>query len=150
MSVHASNRLVAPIVDLESIRLPVAEDLAAVDRLIERRLHSDVVLVNQIAQYIVSAGGKRLRPLVVLLGARASGYRADQHIHLATVTEFIHTATLLHDDVVDDSQLRRGRKTANAVFGNEASVLVGDFLYSRSFQMTRMFLTSTIIWKARE
>ena len=135
MSVHASNRLVAPIVDLESIRLPVADDLAAVDRLIERRLHSDVVLVNQIAQYIVSAGGKRLRPLVVLLGARASGYRGDQHIHLAAVTEFIHTATLLHDDVVDASQLRRGRKTANAVFGNEASVLVGDFLYSRAFQM---------------
>jgi len=132
---QASNRLVAPIGDLESIRLLLADDLKAVDGLIERRLHSDVVLVNQIAQYIVSSGGKRLRPLLVLLSARACGYRGDQHVHLAAVTEFIHTATLLHDDVVDDSQLRRGRKTANAVFGNEASVLVGDFLYSRAFQM---------------
>jgi octaprenyl-diphosphate synthase len=134
-TVHASNRLVAPIGDLETIRLPIADDLAAVDRLIERRLHSDVALVNQIAHYIVSSGGKRLRPLLVLLSARACGYQGDQHVHLATVTEFIHTATLLHDDVVDDSKLRRGRETANAVFGNEASVLVGDFLYSRAFQM---------------
>jgi octaprenyl-diphosphate synthase len=132
---HAPNRLAAPLGDLESIRLLIADDLTAVDRLIERRLHSDVVLVNQIAQYIVTSGGKRLRPLLVLLSARACGYRGDQHVHLAAVTEFIHTATLLHDDVVDDSQLRRGRKTANAVFGNEASVLVGDFLYSRAFQM---------------
>ncbi len=132
---HASHRLVAPVADLDAIRLLIADDLAAVDRLIERRLHSEVVLINQIAQYIVSSGGKRLRPLVVLLSARACGYRGDQHVHLAAVTEFIHTATLLHDDVVDDSQLRRGRKTANAVFGNEASVLVGDFLYSRAFQM---------------
>ena len=134
-TVQASNRLVAPVSDLESIRLLIEGDLKAVDRLIERRLHSDVVLVNQIAQYIVSSGGKRLRPLLVLLSAQACGYRGDQHIHLAAVTEFIHTATLLHDDVVDESQLRRGRKTANAVFGNEASVLVGDFLYSRAFQM---------------
>ncbi len=134
-TVHASNRLVAPVSDLESIRLLIADDLRAMDGLIERRLHSDVVLVNQIAQYIVSSGGKRLRPLLVLLSARACGYRGDQHVHLAAVTEFIHTATLLHDDVVDASQLRRGRKTANAVFGNEASVLVGDFLYSRAFQM---------------
>jgi octaprenyl-diphosphate synthase len=132
---HASNRLAAPVGDLESIRLLIADDLKAVDRLIQRRLHSDVVLVNQIAQYIVTSGGKRLRPLLVLLSARACGYRGDQHVHLAAVTEFIHTATLLHDDVVDDSLLRRGRKTANAVFGNEASVLVGDFLYSRAFQM---------------
>jgi octaprenyl-diphosphate synthase len=134
-TVQASNRLVAPVGDLESIRLLIADDLKAVDGLIERRLHSDVVLVNQIAKYIVASGGKRLRPLLVLLSAQACGYRGDQHIHLAAVTEFIHTATLLHDDVVDDSQLRRGRKTANAVFGNEASVLVGDFLYSRAFQM---------------
>ena len=134
-TVQASQRLVAPMGDLESIRLPILDDLAAVDRLIERRLHSDVVLVNQIAGYIVSSGGKRLRPLLVLLSARACGYQSDQHVHMAAVTEFIHTATLLHDDVVDDSQLRRGRKTANAVFGNEASVLVGDFLYSRAFQM---------------
>ena len=134
-TVQASNRLVAPIGDLESIRLPIEDDLKAVDSLIERRLHSEVVLVNQIARYIVSSGGKRLRPLLVLLSARACGYRGEQHVHMAAVTEFIHTATLLHDDVVDDSQLRRGRKTANAVFGNEASVLVGDFLYSRAFQM---------------
>jgi octaprenyl-diphosphate synthase len=134
-TVQASNRLVAPVSDLESIRLLIADDLRAVDGLIERRLHSDVVLINQIAQYIISSGGKRLRPLLVLLSAQACGYRGDQHVHLAAVTEFIHTATLLHDDVVDDSQLRRGRKTANAVFGNEASVLVGDFLYSRAFQM---------------
>jgi len=134
-TVQASNRLVAPIGDLESIRLLIGDDLKAVDGLIERRLHSDVVLVNQIAQYIVASGGKRLRPLLVLLSAKACGYKGDQHVHLAAVTEFIHTATLLHDDVVDDSLLRRGRKTANAVFGNEASVLVGDFLYSRAFQM---------------
>ena len=134
-TVQARNRPVAPVADLDAVRTLVADDLAAVDRLIERRLHSDVVLVNQIAHYIVSSGGKRLRPLVVLLGARTCGYRGDHHVHLAAVTEFIHTATLLHDDVVDDSQLRRGRKTANAVFGNEASVLVGDFLYSRAFQM---------------
>ncbi len=134
-TVQASQRLVAPIGDLESIRLPILDDLAAVDGLIERRLHSDVILVNQIARYIVSSGGKRLRPLLVLLSARACGYQGDQHVHMAAVTEFIHTATLLHDDVVDDSLLRRGRKTANAVFGNEASVLVGDFLYSRAFQM---------------
>jgi octaprenyl-diphosphate synthase len=134
-TVQAQNRLVAPIADLDAVRHLIAGDLEAVDRLIERRLHSDVVLVNQIAHYIVSSGGKRLRPLLVLLSARACGYKGDQHVHLAAVTEFIHTATLLHDDVVDDSQLRRGRKTANAVFGNEASVLVGDFLYSRAFQM---------------
>jgi octaprenyl-diphosphate synthase len=134
-TVQAQNHLVAPIADLDAVRHLIAGDLEAVDRLIERRLHSDVVLVNQIAHYIVSSGGKRLRPLLVLLSARACGYKGDQHVHLAAVTEFIHTATLLHDDVVDDSQLRRGRKTANAVFGNEASVLVGDFLYSRAFQM---------------
>jgi octaprenyl-diphosphate synthase len=134
-TVQAQSRLVAPIADLDAVRHLISGDLEAVDRLIERRLHSDVVLVNQVAHYIVSSGGKRLRPMLVLLGARACGYQGDQHVHLAAVTEFIHTATLLHDDVVDDSQLRRGRKTANAVFGNEASVLVGDFLYSRAFQM---------------
>ena len=109
--------------------------MAAVDETIRRRLRSDVVLIRQIAEYIIAAGGKRLRPALVLLAAGATGYRGEHHVELAAVVEFIHTATLLHDDVVDESELRRGRKTANAEFGNAASVLVGDFLYSRAFQM---------------
>jgi octaprenyl-diphosphate synthase len=121
--------------DLSEIRAPVVEDMEAVDRLILRRLRSDVVLINQIGQYIVGSGGKRLRPLAVLLSARACGYRGTRHRDLAAVVEFIHTATLLHDDVVDGSELRRNNETANALWGNEASVLVGDFLYSRSFEM---------------
>jgi octaprenyl-diphosphate synthase len=121
--------------NLSEIRAPVAEDMQAVDRLILRRLESDVVLINQIGHYIVGSGGKRLRPLAVLLSARACGYRGNRHTDLAAVVEFIHTATLLHDDVVDASELRRSRETANAVWGNEASVLVGDFLYSRAFEM---------------
>jgi octaprenyl-diphosphate synthase len=120
---------------LSAIREPVAEDILAVDRLIMRRLESDVVLINQIGHYIVNSGGKRLRPLTVLLSARACGYTGTQHIDLAAIVEFIHTATLLHDDVVDGSEQRRNRDTANAVWGNEASVLVGDFLYSRAFEM---------------
>lgn len=120
---------------IELIREPVAEDLRRLDQVIVERLASDVVLVNQVAQYIIGAGGKRLRPLSVLLAARACGYRGAQHVEAAAVIEFIHTATLLHDDVVDGSDLRRGRDTANHVFGNEASVLVGDYLYSRAFQM---------------
>ena len=121
--------------DLSAIRLPVAQDTQAVDDLIVRRLRSDVVLINQIGHYIVNSGGKRLRPLAVLLAARACGYSGSHHVDLAAVVEFIHTATLLHDDVVDASELRRSRETANAVWGNEASVLVGDFLYSRAFEM---------------
>ncbi|WP_200918346.1 polyprenyl synthetase family protein [Jeongeupia sp. HS-3] len=109
--------------------------MQAVDQLIRQRLHSDVALVSQVAEYIVASGGKRLRPMIVLLSARALGYRGEYHRELAAVIEFIHTATLLHDDVVDESALRRGRDTANALFGNAASVLVGDFLYSRAFQM---------------
>ncbi|MDE2402284.1 MAG: polyprenyl synthetase family protein [Burkholderiales bacterium] len=109
--------------------------MAEVDRVIHRRLASQVALVNQISHYIVNAGGKRARPVVLLLVARALGCDSTQQHELAAVVEFIHTSTLLHDDVVDESELRRGRKTANAVFGNAASVLVGDFLYSRSFQM---------------
>jgi octaprenyl-diphosphate synthase len=120
---------------LSAIREPVAEDILAVDRLILRRLKSDVVLINQIGHYIVNSGGKRLRPLAVLLSARACRYGGARHIDLAAIVEFIHTATLLHDDVVDGSLLRRNRETANAVWGNEASVLVGDFLYSRAFEM---------------
>ncbi|WP_230411424.1 octaprenyl diphosphate synthase [Collimonas humicola] len=114
---------------------PIAADMDAVNAVIRRQLHSEVPLVNQIAEYIISAGGKRLRPVLVLLMARACGYAGDKHHELAAVIEFIHTATLLHDDVVDESSLRRGRQTANALFGNAASVLVGDFLYSRAFQM---------------
>ena len=109
--------------------------MRAVDAVIRRRLASDVVLISQVAEYIINAGGKRLRPVVLLLSAGACGYRGPHHYELAAVVEFIHTATLLHDDVVDESELRRGRQTANAVFGNAASVLVGDFLYSRAFQM---------------
>ena len=114
---------------------PVAEDLARVDDLIRARLDSDVALVREVARYIVSSGGKRLRPALLLLACGATGYRGEARFQLAAVVEFIHTATLLHDDVVDESQLRRGRSTANAAFGNAAAVLVGDFLYSRAFQM---------------
>ena len=126
----------APIsLDLPAIQALSAADMAAVDALIRRRLGSEVALVNQVAEHIIAAGGKRLRPMLLLLAARALGHGgADAH-QLAAVVEFIHTATLLHDDVVDESDLRRGRKTANALFGNAPSVLVGDFLYSRSFQL---------------
>ena len=110
-------------------------DMQAVNRLISASLASDVALVSQVSEYIVMSGGKRLRPLIVLLAARALGYRGDQHVRAAAIIEFIHTATLLHDDVVDASERRRGRDSANTVFGNQASVLVGDFLYSRAFQM---------------
>ncbi|MBN8728053.1 MAG: polyprenyl synthetase family protein [Xanthomonadales bacterium] len=109
--------------------------MAAVDALIRCRLASDVVLINQVAEHIIGSGGKRLRPMLHLIAARAAGYGGRRHVQLAALIEFIHTSTLLHDDVVDESDLRRGRKTANAVWGNAASVLVGDFLYSRSFQM---------------
>ena len=118
-----------------SIAETIASDMAAVDAVIRSQLHSDVSLVNQIAEYIISAGGKRIRPALVLLVANAYHYQGKAHHQLAAVVEFIHTATLLHDDVVDESSLRRGRQTANALFGNAASVLVGDFLYSRAFQM---------------
>ncbi|MET0068165.1 MAG: octaprenyl diphosphate synthase [Candidatus Thiodiazotropha sp.] len=121
--------------DITRIRDLIADDMEAVNRLIIEQLKSDVVLINQIGAYIVHSGGKRLRPMIVLLAARACGYAAERHIELAAIIEFIHTATLLHDDVVDGSDLRRNRETANAVWGNEASVLVGDFLYSRSFEM---------------
>jgi octaprenyl-diphosphate synthase len=114
---------------------PIAADMQAVDAVIRQRLHSDVVLIRQVAEYIIHSGGKRLRPALVLFAAGAMGYRGTHHHELAAVVEFIHTATLLHDDVVDESELRRGNKTANALFGNAASVLVGDFLYSRAFQM---------------
>ena len=118
-----------------SMLAPVADDMRRVDELVAARLESDVALVRQVAQYIVAAGGKRLRPALLLLACGALGYRGEPRFALAAVVEFIHTATLLHDDVVDESQLRRGMRTANAAFGNAAAVLVGDFLYSRAFQM---------------
>ena len=121
--------------EFSRIRELIEDDLKATDALILDRLSSDVVLINQVGHYIVNSGGKRLRPMIVLLAARALGYQGDRHIDLAAIVEFIHTATLLHDDVVDDSDQRRNRDTANAVWGNAASVLVGDFLYSRAFEM---------------
>ena len=120
---------------LDTIQALIASDLSAVDAVIRARLDSDVVLIRQVAQYIIAGGGKRLRPALLLMAAGASGHRGQSAHELAAVVEFIHTATLLHDDVVDESALRRGRETANAAFGNAASVLVGDFLYSRAFQM---------------
>lgn len=119
----------------DDCRSLVARDMERVDALINARLRSDVALINQLSKYIIASGGKRLRPQLVLLAARACGYEGDAHVTIAAIVEFIHTATLLHDDVVDASDLRRGRDTANAVWGNEAAVLVGDFLYSRSFEM---------------
>lgn len=121
--------------DLALLLAPIASDLLAVDRIVRERLRSEVALIGTIGDYIVGAGGKRLRPAVLLMVARALGYHGPAHTVLAAVIEFIHTATLLHDDVVDESDLRRGRPTSNAAFGNASSVLVGDFLYSRSFQM---------------
>ncbi|MCK9366157.1 MAG: polyprenyl synthetase family protein [Metallibacterium scheffleri] len=119
----------------DAVRDLAAVDMAGVDRVIRARLGSEVALVNQIAEHIIGGGGKRLRPLLHVLAAQAAGYAGDQHHKLAAIIEFIHTSTLLHDDVVDESGLRRGRQTANALWGNAASVLVGDFLYSRSFQL---------------
>ncbi|SDB18641.1 octaprenyl-diphosphate synthase [Pseudidiomarina indica] len=120
---------------LSEINALMADDMAGVNQLISSQLQSDVALVNQLGMYIVNSGGKRLRPLLAVTAARAVGYRGEGHLTLATIIEFIHTATLLHDDVVDASELRRGKETANALFGNEASVLVGDFLYTRAFQL---------------
>lgn len=120
---------------MENLYALIGPDMKAVDAVIRDRLHSEVALVRQVAEYIIGSGGKRMRPALVLLAAGAMGYAGRHHHDLAAVVEFIHTATLLHDDVVDESDLRRGRNTANAMFGNAASVLVGDFLYSRAFQM---------------
>jgi octaprenyl-diphosphate synthase len=127
--------VLAPQANSSAIHQPIAADMQAVNLVIRDQLRSEVALVNQIAEYIIGAGGKRIRPALVLLVANSFGYRGTHHHTLAAIIEFIHTATLLHDDVVDESSLRRGRQTANALFGNAASVLVGDFLYSRAFQM---------------
>ena len=120
---------------IDTIRALAAADMQAVDHCIQTRLASPVVLINQLSHYIIHSGGKRLRPLLAVLSAQACAYQGEHHITLAAVVEFIHTATLLHDDVVDASELRRGQETANHLFGNEAAVLVGDFLYSRAFEM---------------
>lgn len=120
---------------LETINQLAHQDMMAVNELIQKQVDSDVSLINQLGFYIVNSGGKRLRPLLTVLAAKALNIQTDQHHTLAAIIEFIHTATLLHDDVVDESTMRRGKETANAVFGNQASVLVGDFLYTRSFQM---------------
>ena len=122
-------------IGIDEVRALIAENMTEVDSLIRTRLRSDVVLINQLSHYVIGSGGKRLRPVLAILSARALGYTGNRHIDLAVIVELIHTATLLHDDVVDSSGLRRGRETANLVWGNEASVLVGDFLYSRAFQM---------------
>jgi octaprenyl-diphosphate synthase len=122
-------------VDYKTIQNLVESDMKAVDALIQQRLQSDVVLVNQLSHYIINSGGKRLRPMLALLMARACGYEGNKHVDIAAIVEFIHTATLLHDDVVDESDMRRGKDTANNVWGNQAAVLVGDFLYSRAFEM---------------
>jgi octaprenyl-diphosphate synthase len=136
LSVVPNSSATEKAIDLAEISALVAGDLAAVDRFIRARLASDVGLINELAEHIIGSGGKRLRPLLVLLSARAAGYATgEEHVALAAVVEFIHTATLLHDDVVDGSERRRGRQTANALWGNAPSVLVGDFLYSRAFQM---------------
>lgn len=128
----------SPVPSVKSVLSPIATDMQQLDQVIRNSLHSEVSLINQISDYIINAGGKRLRPALVILTARALGANPQQMIQaieLAAIVEFIHTATLLHDDVVDESNMRRGRLTANAEYGNSAAVLVGDFLYSRSFQM---------------
>jgi octaprenyl-diphosphate synthase len=131
---HAAEKSIETVT-FDAVSNLAREDIQATDRLISTSLESDVALVSQVSRYIVSSGGKRLRPLIVLLAARALGYPGEQHVRAAAIIEFIHTATLLHDDVVDSSSRRRGKDSANTVFGNQASVLVGDFLYSRAFQM---------------
>lgn len=121
--------------EFKEIQALIADDMGDVNSLIQKRLQSDVVLINQLSHYIIGNGGKRLRPMLALLTARACGYKGQQHVDIAAIVEFIHTATLLHDDVVDESDMRRGKDTANNIWGNQAAVLVGDFLYSRSFEM---------------
>ena len=131
---HAAERPY-PALAIDDVLALASDDMQRVDILIRESLASDVMLVSEVAEHIVMSGGKRLRPMIVLLAARALGYEGDDHFRSAAIIEFIHTATLLHDDVVDSSEMRRGKQSANAVFGNQASVLVGDFLYSRAFQM---------------
>ncbi len=131
------------LMNLEQITALTAQDMAAVNKTILEQLNSDVILINQLGHYIISGGGKRIRPMIAVLAARALNYQGDKHTTVAALIEFIHTATLLHDDVVDESDMRRGKATANATFGNAASVLVGDFIYTRAFQM----MTSINSWR---
>ena len=135
MKTSTTNIPLATELDMDWVRELTEKDMKSVNQIIQKRLYSDVNLINQLSNYIINSGGKRLRPILVLLGAGVFSYRGNLHIELAAIIELIHTATLLHDDVVDASLLRRGQKTANQRWGNEASVLVGDFLYSRAFQM---------------
>jgi len=121
--------------DLKDIRGLISDDMDAVNDLIRQSLYSEVALIGELGNYLINSGGKRIRPILVLLSARACGYQGSGHHQVAAIIEFIHTATLLHDDVVDASNMRRGQQTANAIWGNEASVLVGDFVYSRAFEM---------------
>jgi octaprenyl-diphosphate synthase len=130
---------------LEDIRSLVQADLRSVDQVIRARLKSAVPLVDQVAEHIISGGGKRLRPLLVVLAGRACGHNGEAHVEAAAFIEFVHTATLLHDDVVDGSSMRRGRDTANEIFGNQTSVLVGDFVYSRAFQMMASLTSQPVI-----
>lgn len=132
MDVKSASR---PITDVTAIKALVADDFTAVDQLIHEQLTSKVPLIGQVCGHIIDSGGKRLRPLLVLLVANALGYQGKDHIKIATIIEFIHTATLLHDDVIDDSAMRRGDRTANDIWGNSASILVGDFLTTRTFQL---------------
>ncbi len=134
-SVAVSHEIIDPDAPIREVLAMVDAEMLQLDHTIRDRLRSDVALINHISEYIICSGGKRIRPLLLILSAKACGYNGKFHILLAAIIEFIHTATLLHDDVVDESALRRGQKTAHSVFGNAASVLVGDFLYSRSFQM---------------
>ncbi|MCK4709575.1 MAG: polyprenyl synthetase family protein, partial [Gammaproteobacteria bacterium] len=120
---------------LESLKEFTALDMQRVNSVIEQHLSSEVVLINQLSQHIIHSGGKRLRPMLVMLSAKACGYQGEDDALLAAIIEFIHTATLLHDDVVDESEMRRGEQTASSIWGNEAAVLVGDYLYSRAFQL---------------
>ena len=135
VSLETAKQFYNKVITLDHMRSLTSADMSKVDEVISQRLRSDVLMINQLSHYIINSGGKRLRPLLVVLSSRACGYTGNHHILLAAIIAFIHTATLLHDDVVDESSMRRGRQTANALFGNAASVLVGDFLYSRSFQM---------------
>ena len=134
-SVAEADSRCSPAVTLEFLNPVIADDMAAVDRVLRESLRSDVVLVRQVANYIIAGGGKRLRPALLILSAKACGYQGRDHHTLAAAIEMIHTATLLHDDVVDESRMRRGSATANSTFGNPAAVLGGDFLYSRTFQL---------------
>lgn len=135
MTTAPATRQAAPTADLNALRALIATDLERVNRVIIEQSQSEIKLVSDVAAHIIAAGGKRLRPCLTLASAQLCGYQGDRHVNLAACVEFIHTATLLHDDVVDESNLRRGRETANAAFGNQPSVLVGDFLFSRAFQL---------------